>query len=122
LGKIRLKLYEHIGADIPEFELRWIEPRWQVYKNNLGGVFYNNLFKYRRVFLRGHPHNYSIDIKYYLQIPDFMFGHFMKDGILVKFDCVGNDVQKIHIWFFEGMRKEAETIFNQWVSGQFELD
>ena len=113
----RLIPYEHIGIDIPEFPPKWIEPNWE-YSHSRMPI--KEPPKYKNVYLRNPSH--PIFLKFIPEIPNFMFGFFKNDAILVKFERTRYEIFKITIWFFQDMKQQVEMLYEQWISCQLELD
>jgi hypothetical protein len=117
----RLKKHEHTGIDIPGFSQEWIYlfgtkyPHDDKRNNTSHGVQYTNLLD----LMDG----VTIGLNYVSEMPNFCYGSFGNDAILIKIErnYLGN-AGKATIWFFQGMKYKSALLYDMWISCQLELD
>jgi hypothetical protein len=120
--KPRLIPYVHIGVDIPDFPPEWIEPTWEYPRKRMPDSYYKNPPKYKMVNLHTPYPSPSFSLEFIPEMPNFMFGRFKNDAVLVKIERTRYEILKIIIWFFRDMGQQSEMLYEQWISCQLDLD
>ena len=114
----QLVMYEHSGKDIPYFPPEYITPYWNI-PHSIIKTDTSEILPSLHL-TRISP---EIHLSYIPEIPDFTYGYFREDAVLVNFERNNsNRITGMIIWFFEGMKQQAAALHHKWISCQLELD
>jgi hypothetical protein len=117
----RYILREHSGVNIPDFPAIWKSP-----SHPHKGEKYI-AFRETQAQRPGQRFTHALSLEnnrmctglnFSLDFPQKSYGDFSNDAILIEFYV--NRTWLI-LWFFEGIKMQSETLYNQWISGRLEL-
>jgi len=121
-AKTRYILREHSGADISGFPARW-KQEGHPHKGE-GYVTFRetqaNCPKMRFAYSLSLERNRMFtSFNLYSNSPNKAKGDFGKDAVLIQ---LSEDWNSLSIWFFEGLKHYSLNLFDNWISGELELD
>jgi hypothetical protein len=115
--KTRYILQKHSGANIPDFPAFWKQE---------GHPYQGEGYITFRETQNNHPkrqysHSLSLEknrmftgFNFWDDFPGMAFGDYGKDAVLIRFS---EDWNILTVWFFESMKHQSASLYNQWISG-----
>jgi hypothetical protein len=119
----QLIIHEHIGVIVPNFSQRWISVRLTKHpRTKIRSSVFKDMAVTRFTYALLLENNMYIGLNSVHEMPDFCYGYFGEDAVLIHLERNKYGITKATIWFFEGMIQQTVMLYEDWVSAQLELD
>jgi hypothetical protein len=117
------KLDKHFGVLIPKFSIDCISIHEvdSFLKTIPAYIDIGDVIRFKHILMiKGVV---FIGLRHIKEMPNFHYGYFNDDAVLVKFERNENEhITEINVWFFKDKKQQSVMLYDEWVSHIFELD